>query len=341
MAAIAPYQMNELDLGVLPDDYDEIEVFEEGDHELPEFKVFGTVTEVMDSIRENVTEENADDVAIVASLDSEYTPLLRSLFSSRDIPYMLEKDFAENRDLRTILLIMKAGVSGRRTLLRDVQPILRSLGIGVSTEHNNEFLEDLDLDELEELKRMLSRVESSTFVQVIDEYEDLTGREMSDVRDNLDEIGVLDEGFRKERQQARVLFDSFQINTRRPGRGVLIASPKSSSFIDRPIVFYLGMDSDWEHDRPEKPWVDTEDYEEKNLKNFQLLLQNGESQYFMVRDSVMGNDITPCLYFDELLEEDFESFSDLPHENHSGPAVEEGEGFEEVDCGVEVEPRRP
>lgn len=338
-AVIAPYQFNELDKKVLPDRYDVVEVFEDGNRELPRFKVFGRVTDILQTIKENVSKENVKDVGIVVSPDSGYTPLLRSLFRSEGIPFMLGRNFNEDNDLRTILYILKCGLSKRRLRLRDVQPILRSLDVAVSVEHNREFLADLELKGLEELKNLLSEVEGSKFGEMIDRYEELTNAKAEKTQERFEEIGILEDPITEESvNRIEYYLDSFNIQMKRPEMGVLLASPKAVSFVDRPIVFYLGMDSKWEHKRRERLWIDQENFDEKNVKNFELLLQNGEQKYFLIRESKMGNKITPCLYFDEILDEEFDTFTDLPHEKYYGPTEEKEEAFEKEDYSIEVEP---
>ena len=39
-------------------------------------------------------------------------------------------------------------------------------------------------------------------------------------------------------------------------------------------------------------------------------------QYYLVQDSAGGTPVTPCLYFEELLDEEFERFSDLDSISH-------------------------
>ncbi len=338
-AVIAPYQFTELDKKVLPEDYDVIHIFEDETRALPRFKIFGTTTDILQTIRKNVSKGNAADVAIVVSPESEYPSLLQSLFKSESVPFMLRTDFAQDEDLRTLLWILKTGLSEERLRLRDIQPILRSVDIEVSSENNLGFLNDLDIDELAEVKRLIVEVKNSTFGEVIKRYQTMVGREIDNVRENLEEIDILEDGVSEESvNRLEYYLDTFDIEVESSERGVLLASAKSSSFIDRPIVFYLGMDSKWEHDLFEKPWIDYQAVDRKHLSNFELLLQNGEQQHFLVRESEIGERITPCLYFDEILEEEFDSFGELSHRKYEGPLDEErGEGFETEDYGVEVE----
>ena len=58
------------------------------------------------------------------------------------------------------------------------------------------------------------------------------------------------------------------------------------------------------------------------------MLQNGTSQYYLVRDTVGGSPVTPCLYFEELLEELYSRFADLSTECYTVQETSSEEPFE-------------
>jgi len=118
---------------------------------------------------------------------------------------------------------------------------------------------------------------------------------------------------------------------------VLLADAKSAAYVGRPVVFYLGLDEDWTHSSPRRPWVDRDQEYERNIRQFQLLLQNGVDQYYLVQDTAGGTPVTPCLYFEEILDEEFERFSDLDSIQHSRAArtTHDGFGKESIDVAAE------
>jgi len=73
------------------------------------------------------------------------------------------------------------------------------------------------------------------------------------------------------------------------------------------------------------------------MQQFQLLLQSGVEQYYLVQDTAGGQPVTPCLYFGELLDEEYERFSDLESVSHTRTFDDVGEGFETEP--VDVDPR--
>jgi hypothetical protein len=100
-------------------------------------------------------------------------------------------------------------------------------------------------------------------------------------------------------------------------------------------VFYLGMDVDWTHRVPDRPWIDAEAKDRQYLRQFQLLLQNGVDQYFLVQETSAGKEVTPCLYFHDLLDEEFDTFGDLPHVPHTRQVRYDDPGFEKVPVAAE------
>ncbi|MBS3815552.1 MAG: hypothetical protein KGY45_03195, partial [Hadesarchaea archaeon] len=336
VAVIGLYQFNALDEAVLPGDYDVFDVFKGNEIELSEFSVFSTVTGLIQGIRDNVSRGNADDVAIVISPDSGYSSLVKSVLQAEEIPFMLGRGFSEDEGLRTILSLLRLSLSGERLRVREVQPVLRQLGLSVPFVHNDEYLNDLEISELSEFKRILRKARDSTFREVLQECEGLLG-DLTQIREEFNEIGILSEEVSSESvNRLEYYLDSFDIQVSGTSRGVIIASPKSASYIDRPIVFYLGMNSTWTHKKPEDPWVSESEFEEKNLRNFKLLLQNGEQQHYLVRASSLGEDIIPCLYFDELIDGTLESFRDLPNKEYWGLKQVEGQGFEKKELDVKT-----
>ncbi|MFP4687911.1 MAG: PD-(D/E)XK nuclease family protein, partial [bacterium] len=123
--------------------------------------------------------------------------------------------------------------------------------------------------------------------------------------------------------------NSFHVNVEEDESkgGVVLASPLAGAYVDRPIVFYLGMDAGWTRRIAEKPWVDSERVRRANIEDFQLLLQNGRRQYYMVQNRHLNRNVTPCFYFNLLAEEEISSFEDLSHRRYCWPGEIEAEGF--------------
>ena len=330
-AVIAPHQFTALDKKILPKTYTTIEVFTDKKTELPEFKIFNSTTEIIRSILENIDDPN--DTAVVMTQDSPYQQLIESTFRKNDIPYMVSMDLTEDEDLRTYLKLLRYGLSKRGLKLKDVKPILYHLEKTTSIEKDNLYLENLDEDYLEELKSLLNNIGSLTFKESVETYEDLLNKEQPELKEHLDFLNLIEQPITEESLNSfEYYLDSFDITMESAGRGVLIASPKTSAFIDRPTVFYLGMDSSWSPEPPAKPWADKKTFDKKKKKDFNILIQNGENQYFLVKNKSMNQHITPSYYFNELTEEEeVEKFTDFEHTLYGADTSTEIKPFEKED----------
>ncbi|MFP4046114.1 MAG: PD-(D/E)XK nuclease family protein [Candidatus Aenigmatarchaeota archaeon] len=338
VAVVGLYRFNELDRKVLPESYGRIDFLTGGKEEIEKFRVFESATDIIQTLRNNINLNNADEIAVFVDPESEYQPLLESAFSAEGVPYMVQRDLSESEELRTFLLLLRSGLSDEWLRLRDVQPLLRRFEVNIPVADNRKFIRDLDREGVEALKELLSEVEERSFAEMLEIYEERTGAELKEVRKTLEDIDLLEKEINQEQvNRLEYYLESFELKEGSGKGGVLFASPKSVSYIDRPIVFYLGLTSQWDKDIPGKPWIDQEEREEKNKKDFQTVIQNGQDQYYLVQDKSFNQKVTPCFYFNEILDEDFESFSDLPHERYQAGRTESKTGFEKEDRDVKID----
>jgi hypothetical protein len=188
-------------------------------------------------------------------------------------------------------------------------------------------------------RELLDDVSNLAFGEVIDRYQKLTEFEMEALRGVLQKIGFLGRQVTSNRlNQLEFFLSNFDEQVEKEDRGVLFASPGSGAYVDRPIVFYLGMDASWTRTVPDRPWIDHERQRQNNLVDFQVMLQNGEYQYYLVQEHQMNADVTPCFYFNVLFDDEFETFSDRDHRLMSGlPALEVRPGFDHEPREIEID----
>ncbi len=320
-AVVAPYQFKGLDRRVLPEKFDVIDPFREEKYELPEFKIFSSATAIVQTLLNNITPENAYDVAVVLEEESRYQPLVEAAFLARDIPYIHKTHLSESENFRTWFKLLRFGLAGQRLRLRDLQPLLRKFNCSADVVDNQKYFSSLGDEKLEEIRRLLYRVKNLTFQEILAEFEDRLDVTLPELRVILKQLNFYNRPVTADRLNVvQFYLESFDVNieTDQKKQGVLLASPRSSSYVDRPIVFYVGLDADWTRQVADKPWIDSERARHRNLHDFQILLQNGSQRYYLVQNRQMNEEITPCFYFNILLDENFESFTDLPHRRYRG-----------------------
>ncbi len=311
VAVIGLHQFSQLDRKILPEDHDTIDIFHEESHTLPGFRIFNSVTEIVEAVVNNIKEPG--DVAVVMEDNSTYRHSIESALRARDIPYMVSTNLKEDDDLRTYLNILRFGLSRRGLKLRDVRPILYHLNKRSSIVQDEFFIENITDGDVRELEKLLKSVPSLTFQDSVKEYEKLVGKEQGLLKEHLDKLGLLDKKVTEEKLNSfKYYLESFEISTEPKKHGVLIASP-GSAYVDRSVIFYLGMDSSWTPIKPVYPWADRKEFDERKLTDFTILLQNGELQYFMVQNKVMNQYVTPDYYLNEFTRDEVEKFTDFEH----------------------------
>ncbi|WP_121744836.1 PD-(D/E)XK nuclease family protein [Natronorubrum halophilum] len=335
IAVVGESQLTNLERSILPEEYTAIDRFCDESFELPPLRIFDSPAAIVDAILDTVTAENAEDVAVVLDAGSEYSALVESAFEAAEIPFYGGPDFVDAQDHRGFIQLLRCTVAGSDTRIGTVKPLLTCLGSTVDVEHDEKRLFEVDDPELEWLCEFCTRASTLTIGDALEAYEDRAACTLDAFREELERLGLAEE------QLTEVVIDrltfylqTYDVPIDRENDGVLLADAKSASFVDRPVVFYLGLDENWTHDSPRRPWVDR-DYEfERNIDQFQSLLQNGAEQYYLVQDTAGGSPVTPCLYFEELLADEFDRFSDLESIRHSRTFRPTHEGFEKESVDV-------
>jgi len=209
----------------------------------------------------------------------------------------------------------------------------------VDIEHDEKRLYDLDRPEVDWLLEFRDEIRSRTFEEAVDEYEAVTDASIDAFRAELATLGLLDAAVTEPAvDRLEFYLQSYEVPVDRENEGVLLADAKSAAHVDRAVVFYLGLDEGWTQSSPRRPWVDREQEFERNIRQFQRLLQNGVDQYYLVQDTAGGTPVTPCLYFEELFDEEFDRFSDLDSLQHSRASRTTRDGFETEP--LDVSPRK-
>ncbi|UWG47100.1 Uncharacterized protein HSRCO_0809 [Halanaeroarchaeum sp. HSR-CO] len=328
VAVVGYDQLTQLERSILPPDADRVALFTEEAFSLPPFHVFDGSSDIVDALLDTVTPENADDVGVVLDRSSRYSSLVESALEAADIPFYGGPGFADDPYHRTFLRLLRVAHRGSDTTVGDVTPICTQLGIDVPVEHDQKRISEVDHPELDWCTTFTGGAASESFEEALASFERQAGKELDALRAELDELGLLDEEPTEQRVQDLAYYlQTYDVPIDRENEGVLLADATSAGYVDRPVVFFLGMDDGWTHSAPNRPWVDAEAQYERYIRQFQLLVQSGSEQYYLVQDTAGGQPVTPPLYLGELLEEEFERFSDLDSLAHSRIERTEGAGF--------------
>ncbi len=315
VVVVGHYQFNQLDRRLLPSVYETLDPLNaEGKFSVPEFNIFSSLENIARAVVDSLDKYRPTDVAVVVDSDSNYQALLEAAFQAEEIPYTTNRLLSDTEFFRTLLSLIEAAFNSENLRVREVRPLLKRLDYNLPPEYREEFISSLTVETLEPFVNLLEEIPELRFATVLSKFKQLIGLELPHLESLVEELELAPGRV----TQARLNFLEFYANTFEPTleeqnqAGVLLVSPSTSTYIDRPVVFSLGLGVNWSRELPPRPWINREQQQKQNINDFKILLQNGEQQYFFVRDKQKNEPVTPCYYFNVLFEEKFESFSDLP-----------------------------
>ena len=336
VAVVGYDQLTNLERSILPDKFDRIDLFTDEAFDYPEFHVFQSATDIVTALLDTITAHNAEHVAVVLDSGSQYSSLVESALEAAEIPFYGGPGFIDDPHHRAFVRLLRIAFRGAETTVGDVQPVLTQMGVDVPIDDHEKRLKAVDTPSIEWLQEFCSSIEERTFAEALSTYAGETGIELALFDEELRNLGLADEPVTSDGVDRLAYYlQTYEVPVDRDNEGVLLADAKSSAYVDRPVVFHLGMGQDWTHSAPQRPWVDTERQFERYIGSFQRLLQSGDQQYYLVQDTSGGEPITPCLYLGDLLEEEFERFSDLDAVEHRRRPRSNGVDFEYEPVGVE------
>ena len=320
VAVVAPEMLTPLERSFLPETYEAVDLFTEEPFEQPPFRLFDSPTAIVDTVVDAITEANAESVGVVLDRGSEYSPLIESALEAADIPFFGGPGFSDRLEHRSFLQLLRTAHRGTETRIGEIRPLLATLNIDLDVAHEEKRLHAVEEPALEWLTTFCTGIENRRFEAALSAFERRAGLTLDAFHEELETLGIATDPVTEPAVDELAFYlQSYEVPVERENEGVLLADAKSASFVGRDVVFFLGLDEGWTHAAPRRPWVERDDQYTRNIRGFQLLLQSGSQQHYLVQDTTGGSPVTPCLYFEELLDVEYDRFRDLPSVSHSRP----------------------
>ena len=339
VAVIGIDELTPLERSVLPDTYTSIDLLAESSFEPPGFRIYDSATAIVDTVIDSITADNADRVAIVLDSESRYSSLVEASLEAADLPFYGGPGFNDLSDHRAFLRLLRASQAGSDIGIAAVKPLLERMGAAIESEHDEKRLRAVDLPAVEQLTALCDDLHGETFEAAAARFESVTGASLEAFCEELEDLGLLSSHASADAiERLEFYLQTYEVPVDRHNDGVLLADAKAAATVDRPAVFYLGMDDGWTHAAPQRPWVDSDQAYTRNIHQFQRLLQNGTAQYYLVQDTRGGRPVVPCLYFEELFDGSFDRFSDLESTTHARSFRPPERGFDHE--GPDVRPKK-
>ncbi|SHH03644.1 PD-(D/E)XK nuclease family protein [Halobaculum gomorrense] len=325
LAVINEAGLSPLDRTLLPDSYQQVDPFTGDTTSLPQVHIFPSTTAIVDALITQLDTHTGEAVGIVLDESSLFSPLVESALETAGIPYQGGPGFIDDPDIRTFLRLAEAVFTGSDLRVADLRPLVERLGVDLDRAADHRRVDRVDVGPAYE--RFVDTLHTGTVDDAIATYERAAESSLTRLREECARLGLLSTAFTPQRlTRLRYYLESFDIPADQPNEGVLLTDGAATSYIDRPVVFYLGLGDGWAQQPPDRPWVDPVEHVQQDLDRFEILLQNGQERHFLVQASQADANTTPCVYFQDLVEHSVESFSDLPHTTHGADATRESVG---------------
>lgn len=307
-----------IDLEVLPRKgipADRIELFKNERFEIDETHIFPTSGKLIDSILELINMNNADETAIVINPDSKELEILKSRIKESGVNIEVKNYLYNESSVKSFISFIELSLRANELKVREYISLAAEIGIEINNYYSNydlvNFIEHINRDKyLAKLFEVSKNITSYKFSELISKLK--TSFEFT-VTSKLTEIIELVELGGKNITEKNLIdlkyfLKEFDIELSSEKSGVLFVNALNSAFIDRQLIFYVGVDNNWMKLFPDKDYLNKEEEEKKNLERFQILIQQGMKKFYFVLDSADNVEIPPCYYFLMLGESDAISF---------------------------------
>jgi hypothetical protein len=317
VAVIGLEFFTELDKLVLPHDFTEIDIFSNEDYVLSNFYAFSGENDLVDRIVSMITNENADDLAIVLNPEASYLPLIRSKIRNKGIPVTIKEYLKDHFQVRDFLALINLGLNHINLTVKEIAHFAGILPFYIDADKHNFFLSEYmalntENQRLTEFHDLLNNITNMTYKELIDWLSDKKISLPYELSDIIRQISIIDKTIDLESYaDLAYCIENLDIEIDTNKNGVLLVSAKSSAYIDKPVCIYIGLDTSWDRTSIAE-LIDSEIEEKKEIDLFQILLQQGTIRYYLVSMIKDNQPVIPCYYFNILFGREMGSFISDP-----------------------------
>lgn len=317
----------------LPGKYEEINLFKRGSYEIDEIRELSNDRQIAENVVSLIDRENAKDVAIVLDVGGNIANAVRSALYRKELPFINSLYLKDLNHVRDFLEFVSLSLSFETVKVSQIRELLSTYGGYINSKYDgylaNSFSSFCDNERTKELLQVMKDICSMTYLQVCDAV--AKGKSASQIKVLLGDLD-LKEKVVNSADTSDMIYAVNNINDLKHNEeipdnekeGVLLVDCKNSVYIDRPVVFYVGIGQEWERDLSFLNLVDyrlKDDENDRNLVKFQILLQQGSRRIYVVNSIKDGEKPKPCGYFDLLLSKTASKFDEVCKNIVSGPWV--------------------
>lgn len=313
---------DDLDKHFIPLDFDDIDIFTDGDFQIEEIREVGNDRQLAENAVDLIDPENPSDYAIVLKASSPIADAVRAALYKRGLPFVNALTVRDLTPIRDYISFLTSAMDYETVRVGQIKELFAALNGFFVAGRDGFLLSRLSEDDMrqraKDFREIMRRTlyDGMTFAEIMDLICDKNGR--ARVGMVLNSLGLADSTVTPSRLAILVYavdnVTELKHNEEIPDyerTGVLIADCSNSVFIDKPVVIYLGMEQDWNVSVIGKRYLDAELESEKNAMRLTAMLQQGDKRLYCVNATKGGRKARPCLTFDQITGHPCKTFSDI------------------------------
>lgn len=316
VAVVGVEFFDELDKHIIPPNADFIDIFDpDGEFSIPQVRILGNDRQIAECAADIAKRCGPNDVAIVMDTGGSIANAVKSALYREKLPFINNLNVKDIGSVRNFLEFVQLALSYSTIMVRDVRQLVSAYGGWISPRYDNYYLSKFRESKVErsertdELLDIMASIRDYTFEQVCTSCVPSKDRSSASMlldqmeadkspvsQDVLDDLTYAVNSIPDLKHNEQLSDDE--------KKGVLLVDCKNSVYIDRPVIVYTGMCSEWAVDLGNIDYIDPKkipDLEDRYALRFKALIQQGSVRFYFVNATKEGKEAAPCRYFDECI----------------------------------------
>jgi len=302
----------EFDKRVLLGSESDVPVFYSDENfELDKIYLFDSKKAIVDKVVSMINCDNCNGVAVVLDVSSDYLSILKAKLINLGIPINEGLELSNDFRVREFLSVLELCLNRFNLKVRDVLGVANLFKFDLDqSKMDFDFLKLCGFDSNFSLfNNFLDEVLKGTFGDLVFKFVEVGVELPIEFSDFLYKLNLFDKKIGDEDfLNLKFFVENFSEDVEKTRDGVLLVDCKNSIFINREVIFYVGMDSDWSVSVEKKPYVNFDFEFRRNLDNFSILLQQGVERFIFCTKFTDGEKTIPPFYFNFLFDSNVDSF---------------------------------
>ena len=299
--------------------------FKSGSYEIPCFRELYNDHQIAENVVSMINRDNAKDVAIVMDVNGKIADAVRSELYRNDIPFINDLSIRDLNNIRDFIEFIDRSLNFRITKVSQIRELVQTYGGFIPATYDEYLVENFEEfvsdDKTKDILGRMRDVSKFTYGQICSDILKSNGAQ---VKLLLSQLNITDVRVNaKDTAEMIYSVNNFELkhNEQIPNdekEGVLLVDCNNSVYVDRQVVYYLGMGPEWEGDLSDLNLIDytmKDSLIRKNICRFQILLQQGVNRIYVCNSVKNGKKAVPCKYFEKAYNSVYDGCRPVKDEN--------------------------